>query len=49
MRHLQNYLQHRLNPLHVYCRLCSAGLSERTAYRVCGVYERLYRFFSPSC
>lgn len=45
-------LQHYFNPLHIYCRLCEAGVSSRLAYRLCGVYERLYRLFGvrvPDC
>ncbi len=37
-------LQHRLNPLHVYCRLREMGLSGPAAQRMCGFYERfVYR------
>ncbi len=44
MRMVRHFIQHRLNPLHVYCRLVDCGLSPRTAIRVSGVYERwLYR------
>jgi hypothetical protein len=43
MRQLKSYLQHRLNPLHVYCRLREYGLPYRAAIRVSSVYERLYR------
>lgn len=44
MRFVRNFLQHRLNPLHVYCRLRDAGLSRHVAARFCGAYERyLYR------
>lgn len=47
MRYLQNYLQHRLNPLHVYCRLVDVGFSQQAARGLCGVYERVYRFLTP--
>jgi hypothetical protein len=43
MRQLKSYLQHRLNPLHVYCRLREYGLPYRAAIRVSSVYERIYR------
>ena len=44
MRRLRKYLQHRLNPLHMYCRLRDVGASGRMARRVCFVYERfVYR------
>lgn len=45
---VRNYLQHRLNPLHVYCRLRDCGFSRRTAHRVSGLYERwFYRISLP--
>lgn len=43
MRLFKSYLQHRFNPLHVYCRLRDYGLSTRTAIRVSNAYERFYR------
>lgn len=37
-------LQHRMNPLHIYCRLRDLGISVPTAQRVTGFYERfVYR------
>ncbi len=48
MRHVKHFLQHRFNPLHVYCRLRDVGLSPRTAGRVSGLYERyVYRMCCP--
>ena len=48
MRHVKHFLQHRFNPLHVYCRLRDVGLSPRTAGRVSGLYERyVYRVCCP--
>ena len=48
MRHVKHFLQHRFNPLHVYCRLRDAGLSPRAAGRVSGLYERyVYRVCCP--
>lgn len=43
--------QHRLNPLHVYCRLRELGVPGRFAVRVASVYERLYRLclFRTTC
>ncbi len=32
-------LQHRLNPLHLYCRLMDRGLPKQTAIRVTRFYE----------
>lgn len=43
MRHVKAYLQHRFNPLHVYCRLCDYGLSTTLAIRLSHAYERFYR------
>ncbi len=43
MARFRSYLQHRLNPLHIYCRLCERGFSSRAARRLSSVYERLYR------
>jgi hypothetical protein len=41
---MRNFLQHVLNPLHVYCRLRNIGLTPTSAQRVCRVYERfVYR------
>jgi len=38
---LRSKLQHRLNPLHVYCRLREAGMKDKKAKRVSSLYERL--------
>lgn len=43
MRLFKSYLQHRLNPLHVYCRLRDYGLSTQAAIRLSNAYERFYR------
>ena len=43
MARFRSYLQHRFNPLHVYCRLCDHGFSQNVARRLSSVYERLYR------
>jgi len=32
-------IEHRLNPLHVYCRLIDAGLSRDFSGQVCRYYE----------
>jgi hypothetical protein len=32
-------IQHRLNPLHVYCRLLDTGLSREFSGQVCQCYE----------
>ncbi|MBG0775634.1 MAG: hypothetical protein H0S85_04275 [Desulfovibrionaceae bacterium] len=41
MTGLRSRLQHRFNPLHVYCRLRCLGFSGPLARSVCAVYERL--------
>ncbi|MBG0772805.1 hypothetical protein [Oleidesulfovibrio alaskensis] len=44
MRKIKSYLQHRLNPLHIYCRLRDCGISAGAAARFSALYERyLYR------
>jgi len=48
MKLFKAYLQHRFNPLHVYCRLRDYGLSSRFAIRVSNAYERFYRVFGLS-
>lgn len=38
-------LQHRMNPLHIYCRLREMGMSCNAAQRMTGFYERfVYRW-----
>ena len=34
-------IQHRFNPLHVYCRLVEKGLNKRSSLSICGYYEIL--------
>ncbi|HID29311.1 MAG TPA: PEP-CTERM sorting domain-containing protein [Desulfobacterales bacterium] len=34
-------IQHRLNPLHVYCRLVERGLSKKSSLSICRYYEIL--------
>ena len=34
-------IQHRLNPLHVYCRFLDMGLGKRASTSVCRSYEIL--------
>jgi hypothetical protein len=34
-------IQHRLNPLHVYCRFLDRGLSRRLSFSLCKSYEVL--------
>jgi hypothetical protein len=45
MTTFREYFQHKLNPLHVFCRLRRFGLPRSAARNLCWVYERgLYRF-----
>ncbi|WP_243438408.1 hypothetical protein [Fundidesulfovibrio soli] len=39
---LRNYLQHILNPAHIYCRLRDLGLGRGNARRMTRVYARIY-------
>lgn len=41
-RTLRNYLQHRLNPAHLYCRLRDIGLAKARARRMISVYAKIY-------
>ena len=34
------FLQHHLNPLHVFCRLRKVGLPKKPAISICKLYER---------
>ena len=47
MHGFKHRLQHRLNPLHVYCRLRDLGLRGPTARRLCALYERLVFGIGP--
>ena len=42
-----NKWRHRLNPLHIYCRLVDFGMSRRVAKTLCSVYDRIYKRFVP--
>ncbi|WP_018123769.1 hypothetical protein [Desulfovibrio oxyclinae] len=41
MNTMRSRLQHRLNPLHVYCRLRDLGLCDSAAHRISVCWERL--------
>jgi len=46
-RRITDALKHRLNPLHVYCRLCDLGLPAPFARSLTAGYERMvYRPFA---
>ncbi|WP_167590461.1 hypothetical protein [Oceanidesulfovibrio indonesiensis] len=49
MRTFRSNIQHHLNPLHVYCRLRTLGMSAPTALRVSGAWERIFIIAFPSC
>ncbi|TET87384.1 MAG: hypothetical protein E3J46_06410 [Desulfobacteraceae bacterium] len=34
-------IQHRLNPLHLYCRFLDKGLGKRSSVHICKCYEVL--------
>jgi len=34
-------IQHRFNPLHIYCRLIDKGLDRRFSFSICKYYEIL--------
>ncbi len=38
---LRNFLQHRLNPMHMYCRLMDFGLARHKARRLSAMYETI--------
>lgn len=38
---IRPFVQHFLNPLHVFCRLSDWGLGKRTARGLSAVYERV--------
>ncbi len=40
MHNVREFLQHVLNPLHVFCRLRSAGLARPMAMRMSWAYEK---------
>ncbi len=39
MLNLMLDIQHRLNPLHVHCRLVERGFKKRSALSICRYYE----------
>lgn len=39
---LRSYLQHRLNPVHIYCRLRDFGLAKANAKRMILFYSKFY-------
>lgn len=45
VREMKKLTQHRVNALHVYCRLVDWGVSRRRARRVCEAIEVMTRVF----
>lgn len=42
---MRRFMQHHLNPMHIFCRLRECGFASLPARRLCLAYERLvYRF-----
>ena len=41
MESLMNSIQHRINPLHVYCRLVEKGIDKPFSLSICRYYEKL--------
>ena len=49
MSRLRNFLQHRFNSVHVYCRLCDCHIPRPAALKLSAVWEGLYtRPFWPA-
>lgn len=47
MRTFRDNIQHHLNPLHVYCRLRTLGISAGAALRLSGAWERIFVIAFP--
>ena len=43
MRRLRNWMQHKLNAVHVFCRLQDCGLPQSWARRLSAVWEAIYK------
>ncbi|MBW2037827.1 MAG: hypothetical protein JRI41_10185 [Deltaproteobacteria bacterium] len=41
MKRLMYGIQHRCNPLHVYCRLVERGIDRSVSMAICRAYETL--------
>jgi hypothetical protein len=41
-----NRIRHRLNPMHIYCRLTRLGISYKIAMEICKIYEA--GFYKPN-
>ncbi|MHC1791796.1 hypothetical protein [Solidesulfovibrio sp.] len=49
MSRLRNFVQHRFNSVHVYCRLCDCRIPAQLALKLSAVWESLYvRPFWPA-
>jgi hypothetical protein len=49
MSRIAAYFQHVFNPLHVFCRLCDAGVKTDNARRMSQAYERMVFRRIPFC
>jgi hypothetical protein len=39
-------IRHKLNPIHIYCRLTKMGVSSKNARGICKIYEAV--FYKPT-
>lgn len=39
---MRNWIQHKLCPLHLYCRLMDMGFGQARAWRIASRWERVY-------
>jgi hypothetical protein len=44
---MRDWLQHNLNPLHVYCRLMDLHVGQQRAWLIASRWERLYEWIFP--
>jgi hypothetical protein len=47
-RSLENWVQHKMNPLHIYCRLIDLGVHEEFSKK-CGVFYEKYIYHYLMC
>ena len=40
---IRSRMQHKLNPLHIYCRTMDCKLNKKFLKSVCSLYDRLYK------
>jgi len=44
---VRDWIQHRFNPLHIYCRLRHEGYSQNEAIKLACRWDRVYSYFFP--